>query len=53
VLSAVFYVTRTMVGMSDLVTGGLLLAVVLALPGGILGLLDRWFSTSRRNQDKS
>jgi branched-chain amino acid transport system permease protein len=53
VLSAVFYVTRTMVGMSDLVTGGLLLAVVLALPGGILGLLDRWFSTSRKNQDKS
>lgn len=41
-LSAVFYVTRTLVGVSDLVTGLLLLAVVLALPGGVLGLLARW-----------
>jgi hypothetical protein len=39
--------------MSDLVTGGMLLAVVLALPGGILGLLDRWFSPSRKNKGKS
>lgn len=37
-LSAVFYVTRTLVGISDLVTGLLLLGVVLALPGGVLGL---------------
>jgi len=42
VLSAVFYVTRTLVGMSDMVTGLLLLVVVVALPGGILGLLSRW-----------
>lgn len=42
VLSAVFYLTRTLVGMSDMVTGLLLLIVVLALPGGILGLLARW-----------
>lgn len=41
-LSAVFYVTRTLVGVSDLVTGLLLLGVVLALPGGVLGLLSRW-----------
>jgi len=41
-LSAVFYVTRTLVGISDLVTGLLLLTVVLALPGGVLGLLSRW-----------
>jgi branched-chain amino acid transport system permease protein len=41
-LSAVFYVTRTLVGVSDLVTGLLLLSVVLALPGGVLGLLARW-----------
>lgn len=42
VLSAVFYVTRTLVGMSDMVTGLLLLIVVVSLPGGILGLLSRW-----------
>jgi branched-chain amino acid transport system permease protein len=42
-LSAVFYVTRTLVGISDLVTGLLLLSVVLALPGGVLGLADRLF----------
>lgn len=40
-LSAVFYVTRTLVGISDLVTGLMLLSVVLALPGGVLGLIDR------------
>ena len=41
-LSAVFYATRTLVGLSDLVTGLLLLLVVLALPGGMLGVLSRW-----------
>lgn len=41
VLSLVFYVTRTLVGMSDMVTGLLLLIVVVSLPGGILGLLAR------------
>ena len=41
-LSAVFYATRTLVGISDLVTGLLLLGVVLALPGGVLGLASRW-----------
>ena len=41
-LSAVFYATRTLVGISDLVTGLLLLGVVLALPGGVLGLARRW-----------
>jgi branched-chain amino acid transport system permease protein len=40
-LSTVFYLTRTLVGISDLVTGLLLLAVVLALPGGVLGLVAR------------
>jgi branched-chain amino acid transport system permease protein len=40
-LSAVFYLTRTLVGISDLVTGLLLLGVVLALPGGVLGLVSR------------
>lgn len=42
-LSMVFYATRTLVGISDLATGLLLLAVVLALPGGVLGLLARWW----------
>ena len=42
VLSAVFYLTRTLVGLSDMVTGLLLLVVVVSLPGGILGLLSRW-----------
>lgn len=41
-LSAVFYLTRTLVGMSDMVTGLLLLVVVVALPGGMLGLVVRW-----------
>ncbi|MGC4244612.1 MAG: branched-chain amino acid ABC transporter permease [Herbaspirillum sp.] len=41
VLSCVFYATRTLVGLSDMVTGLLLLGVVLSLPGGILGLVDR------------
>ena len=42
VLSAVFYLTRTLAGMSDMVTGLLLLIVVVSLPGGILGLFARW-----------
>lgn len=33
------YNTRTLVGISDLMVGSLLLAVVLAVPGGVLGLL--------------
>lgn len=41
VLSCVFYVTRTLVGLSDMVTGLLLLLVVVGLPGGILGFLTR------------
>ena len=47
ILSAVFYVTRTLVGVSDLVTGLLLLSVVLALPGGVLGLVDRLWRRAR------
>ena len=46
-MSTVFYVTRTLVGLSDLVTGLLLLLVVLALPGGMLGVLSRWTTRSR------
>jgi branched-chain amino acid transport system permease protein len=40
-LQGVFYVTRTLVGVSDLVTGLMLLGVVLALPGGVIGLFKR------------
>lgn len=47
-LSAVFYATRTLVGISDLVTGLLLLGVVLALPGGVLGLVARLWRSRRR-----
>jgi len=47
VLSAVFYVTRTLVGLSDMATGLLLLVVVLLLPGGMLGLLTRWVRCDR------
>jgi branched-chain amino acid transport system permease protein len=39
ILAGVFYVTRTMVGVADIVTGAMLLAVVLALPGGVMGLI--------------
>jgi branched-chain amino acid transport system permease protein len=45
VFSAVEYGTRSLAGAGDLITGGLLLAVVLAVPGGILGMLAqvlRW-----------
>jgi branched-chain amino acid transport system permease protein len=38
VFSGVEYGTRSLAGASDLITGGLLLAVVLAIPGGLLGL---------------
>ncbi|GJD52213.1 hypothetical protein OPKNFCMD_4975 [Methylobacterium crusticola] len=37
VYAAVEYATRSLAGASDLITGALLLAVVLAVPGGILG----------------
>jgi branched-chain amino acid transport system permease protein len=50
-LSTLFYLTRTLVGMSDLITGLLLLAVVLALPGGVLGLLDRWFKRPAKPEE--
>ncbi|MDB5816899.1 MAG: hypothetical protein JWQ11_539, partial [Rhizobacter sp.] len=41
VLSTVFYLTRTLAGLSDMVTGLLLLVVVVSLPGGILGLVSQ------------
>jgi len=44
------YSTRTLVGISDLLTGGLLLAVVLAVPGGVLGLIIRLTRIRRSGQ---
>jgi branched-chain amino acid transport system permease protein len=41
------YGTRTLAGASDLITGGLLLAVVLAVPGGVLGLAARLVNRKR------
>lgn len=46
ILAGVFYATRTLVGVADIVTGAMLLAVVLALPGGVMGLI-----MSRRERD--
>ncbi len=40
------YFTRTMTGMSSLIIGLLLLTVVLAFPGGILGLATSWLRAS-------
>lgn len=40
VFAGLEHMTRTMVGMAELVIGGALLVVVLAMPGGILGALD-------------
>jgi branched-chain amino acid transport system permease protein len=39
--AVIAYMTRTLVGITELVTGGLLLAVVLAIPGGLLGISSR------------
>lgn len=45
---AIDYGTRTMHGLSDLTVGVLLLAVVLMIPGGLLGLLKRRRDKARR-----
>jgi len=42
------YGTRTLSGASDLITGALLLAVVLAIPGGILGIVMRLVRQKKR-----
>lgn len=47
VFALLAYLTRTLTGLTDLVTGGLLLAVVLAFPGGLLGLLQRLLARTR------
>lgn len=47
------YGTRTMVGVSDLMVGGLLLAVVLAVPGGILGMLSALWTRFGAKREKT
>lgn len=51
VFAGLEHATRTMVGVAELVVGGALLIVVLAMPGGILGTLSalggRYFGTKR------
>jgi branched-chain amino acid transport system permease protein len=39
IFAAIDFVTRTFAGVSEVVVGGILLVVVLAFPGGILGVL--------------
>ncbi len=51
VFAGLEHMTRTMVGMAELVIGGALLVVVLAMPGGILGALDGLMR--RRTSDNS
>lgn len=41
------YMTRTLAGISELVTGGLLLVVVVAIPGGLMGLAQRLISRAK------
>ena len=48
--AALSYATRTLSGLTDLVTGGLLLIVVLAFPGGVLGLLHRLLVRMQRSR---
>ena len=46
--SFIAYGTRHLAGLSELIVGAVLLAVVLLAPGGIAGLLDRFGAAERR-----
>ncbi|MFK0206292.1 branched-chain amino acid ABC transporter permease [Agrobacterium sp. NPDC090283] len=52
VFAALAYMTRTLMGLSELVTGGLLLFVVLAFPGGLLGIASRMMGRTPEGHDK-
>jgi len=43
------YGTRTLVGISEIVSGGVLLLIVLAAPSGLLGMVDQWLRKWRRD----
>lgn len=47
IFSGISYATRTLAGLSEVVSGGILLVVVLAAPGGVLGLGSRFSRTWR------
>ena len=47
VFAVLAYATRTLAGLTDFVTGGMLLVVVLAFPGGLLGLSHRLIAKIR------
>ena len=47
------YATRNLQGLADLTVGIMLLAVVLAIPGGILGLFSRMVSSRAAKADKA
>jgi branched-chain amino acid transport system permease protein len=49
---AIDYGTRTMHGLSEITVGVLLLAVVLIIPGGLLGLLNRRRKTAQKSKAK-
>lgn len=42
------FITRTFAGLSEVVVGGILLVIVLAFPGGVLGFLSTHLSRRRR-----
>ncbi|MBZ6079081.1 ABC transporter permease [Microvirga puerhi] len=42
IFSGINYATRTLAGLSEVVSGGILLLIVLAAPGGVLGLGSRF-----------
>jgi branched-chain amino acid transport system permease protein len=46
------YSTRTLVGLSELVVGGVLLIIILAAPSGVLGLVDDAVARLRRGGRK-
>jgi branched-chain amino acid transport system permease protein len=50
IFAGIDYFTRTFAGVSEIVVGGILLVVVLAFPGGILGVLAsiKWGGTGTR-----
>jgi ABC-type branched-subunit amino acid transport system permease subunit len=51
IFAGIDYITRTFAGVSEVVIGGILLLVVLAFPGGILGALSniKWRRAARKD----
>ncbi|MCL7466735.1 branched-chain amino acid ABC transporter permease [Phaeovulum sp. NW3] len=51
IFAGIDFVTRTFAGLSEVVVGGILLVIVLAFPGGVLGFLSTLKSRRDRNAD--